>query len=655
MAKFRFDAISAASAKRPVEVKAEGRPSEYFGCKVFSRHNMFRYLPEKVYRHVTEMLETGSPLDEADVHAMADGMKRWAMDNGATHYTHWFSPLTGNTAEKHDAFIEPDGKGGVIEDFPASLLVQQEPDASSFPSGGMRSTFEARGYSAWDPTSPAFIIGDTLCIPTIFISYTGEALDYKAPLLKALRAVGKAATDVCHYFDRSTTRVLTYLGWEQEFFLVDEDLYLARPDLVLTGRTLMGHDSAKNQQLDDHYFGAIPARVAAFMRELEIEAMKLGIPTKTCHNEAAPNQFEIAPVYEECNLAIDHNMVLMSLMKEVARRHGFRVLLHEKPFKGINGSGKHCNWSLGTSSGASLLAPGKTDKENLRFITFVVNTLAAIYRAVYFNEPMYERMVTVSGDAIANPGNYLVKVGTPVSQVIEAAGGFANDERMQEAASLSKTKRHQNIVRVRNEIRDLGNVNVGAIEEYKALSERLTFLTTQHDDIVKSADDLREIIQRMTERMEKQFSEGFAKVAQAFNVVFTQMFGGGQGVLKLTEGENELEAGIEINVQPPGKKRQLLSLFSGGERALTAIAILFAMLKLKPTPFCILDEIEAALDDANIGYYADYLREYSQGTQFIVVTHRKGTMERCNALYGVAMEVQGVSKMVSVSLQDYEA
>ena len=380
MAKFRFDAISAASAKRPVEVKAEGRPSEYFGSKVFSRHNMFRYLPEKVYRHVTEMLETGSPLDEADVHAMADGMKRWAMDNGATHYTHWFSPLTGNTAEKHDAFIEPDGKGGVIEDFPASLLVQQEPDASSFPSGGMRSTFEARGYSAWDPTSPAFIIGDTLCIPTIFISYTGEALDYKAPLLKALRAVGKAATDVCHYFDRSTTRVLTYLGWEQEFFLVDEDLYLARPDLVLTGRTLMGHDSAKNQQLDDHYFGAIPARVAAFMRELEIEAMKLGIPTKTCHNEAAPNQFEIAPVYEECNLAIDHNMVLMSLMKEVARRHGFRVLLHEKPFKGINGSGKHCNWSLGTSSGASLLAPGKTDKENLRFITFVVNTLAAIYR-----------------------------------------------------------------------------------------------------------------------------------------------------------------------------------------------------------------------------------------------------------------------------------
>lgn len=380
MAKFRFDAARAASAKRPVEVKAPGRPSEYFGCKVFNRDNMFHYLPEPIYRHMTSVMEEGQKLCDDDVRAMAEGMKRWAMDHGVTHYTHWFSPLTGNTAEKHDAFIEPDGKGGAIEDFPAGLLLQQEPDASSFPNGGMRSTFEARGYSAWDPTSPAFIIGDTLCIPTIFISYTGEALDYKAPLLKALRAVDKAATEVCRYFDRSVTHVNTYLGWEQEFFLVDEDLFVARPDLVLTGRTLMGHDSAKNQQLDDHYFGAIPARVAAFMKELEIEAMMLGIPTKTCHNEAAPNQFEIAPVYEECNLAVDHNMVLMSLMKEVARRHGFRVLLHEKPFKGINGSGKHCNWSLGTTGGAPLLAPGKTDKENLRFITFVVNTLAAIYR-----------------------------------------------------------------------------------------------------------------------------------------------------------------------------------------------------------------------------------------------------------------------------------
>lgn len=380
MAKLRFDAVESAFAKRPVEVKEPGRPTEYFGSKVFNRVNMFKYLPADVFARMVEVMDGGAPLDSTLTEAMADGMKRWAMDNGVTHYTHWFSPLTGTTAEKHDAFIDLDGKGGVIEAFTSKLLIQQEPDASSFPSGGIRSTFEARGYSAWDPTSPAFIIDNTLCIPTVFISYTGEALDYKAPLLKSLAAVGKAATEVCRYFDKSVHRVNAYLGWEQEYFLVDEDLFLARPDLVLTGRTLMGHDSAKNQQLDDHYFGAIPVRVAAFMKDLEVEAMKLGIPTKTCHNEAAPNQFEIAPIYEECNLAVDHNMVLMSLMKEVARRHGFRVLLHEKPFNGINGSGKHCNWSLGTDTGVPLFAPGKTDKDNLRFITFVVNTLAAIYR-----------------------------------------------------------------------------------------------------------------------------------------------------------------------------------------------------------------------------------------------------------------------------------
>lgn len=380
MAKLRFDAVESAFAKRPLEVKEPGRPTEYFGSKVFNRINMFKYLPADVFARMVEVMDGGAPLDSTLTEAMADGMKRWAMDNGVTHYTHWFSPLTGTTAEKHDAFIDLDGKGGVIEAFTGKLLVQQEPDASSFPSGGIRSTFEARGYSAWDPTSPAFIIDNTLCIPTVFISYTGEALDYKAPLLKSLAAVGKAATEVCRYFDKSVHRVNAYLGWEQEYFLVDEDLFLARPDLVLTGRTLMGHDSAKNQQLDDHYFGAIPVRVAAFMKDLEVEAMKLGIPTKTCHNEAAPNQFEIAPIYEECNLAVDHNMVLMSLMKEVARRHGFRVLLHEKPFNGINGSGKHCNWSLGTDTGVPLFAPGKTDKDNLRFITFVVNTLAAIYR-----------------------------------------------------------------------------------------------------------------------------------------------------------------------------------------------------------------------------------------------------------------------------------
>lgn len=325
-------------------------------------------------------MDNGAPMDRDIADEVAAGMKRWASELGATHYTHWFQPLTEGTAEKHDAFVEHDGKGGMMEEFSGKLLVQQEPDASSFPNGGIRNTFEARGYSAWDPSSPVFVVDDTLCIPTIFIAYTGESLDYKAPLLKALRAVNKAAVDVCHYFDPNVKKVMAYLGWEQEYFLVDEGLYAARPDLLLTGRTLMGHEASKNQQLEDHYFGAIPTRVAAFMKDLEIQALELGIPVKTRHNEVAPNQFELAPIFEECNLAVDHNMLIMSLMRKVARTHGFRVLLHEKPFKGVNGSGKHNNWSLGTDTGTLLMAPGKTPEENLRFITFIVNTLMAVYR-----------------------------------------------------------------------------------------------------------------------------------------------------------------------------------------------------------------------------------------------------------------------------------
>lgn len=381
MSKLRFEVVTAAFGKKAIDVAvAPERPTKYYAEKVFNREKMYKYLPNDVYEKLIDVIDNGVPMDMSIADSVAEGMKQWAIENGATHYTHWFHPLTETTAEKHDAFIEHDGKGGVLEEFKGKLLIQQEPDASSFPNGGIRSTFEARGYSAWDPTSPAFLMGDTLCVPTVFISYTGEALDYKAPLLKALRAVDKAATDVCRYFDKNVKKVTTYLGWEQEYFLVDEGMLLARPDLLLTGRTLMGHDSAKNQQLEDHYFGSIPERVAAFMRDLEIEAMKLGIPTKTCHNEAAPNQFELAPIYEECNLAVDHNMLIMAIMKDVARKHGFRVLLHEKPFKGVNGSGKHNNWSLGTDTGIQLMAPGKTDKDNLRFITFVVNTLAAIYR-----------------------------------------------------------------------------------------------------------------------------------------------------------------------------------------------------------------------------------------------------------------------------------
>ena len=381
MSTLRFRVVESAFLKKPahVEVPAE-RPSEYFGKYVFNKEKMFKYLSEPVYRKLIDVIDNGSPLDRSIADAVAEGMKKWATEMHVTHYTHWFAPLTEGTAEKHDSFVEHDGKGGMIEEFSGKLLVQQEPDASSFPNGGIRNTFEARGYSAWDPSSPAFIVDDTLCIPTIFIAYTGESLDYKAPLLKALRAVNKAATDVCHYFDPEVKKVITYLGWEQEYFLVDEGLYAARPDLLLTGRTLMGHGSAKNPQLEDHYFGAIPTRVAAFMKELEIEALKLGIPVKTRHNEVAPNQFELAPIYEECNLANDHNMLIMSLMRKIARNHGFRVLLHEKPFKGVNGSGKHNNWSLGTDTGVLLMAPGKTPADNLRFVTFVVNTLMAVYR-----------------------------------------------------------------------------------------------------------------------------------------------------------------------------------------------------------------------------------------------------------------------------------
>ena len=385
----RFQVVEEAFKKRALDVEVpKERPSEYFGKYVFDRKKMYKYLPKEVYDKMIDVMDNGARLDRSIADAVAAGMKQWALEMGVTHYTHWFQPLTEGTAEKHDAFVEHDGKGGMIEKFSGKLLVQQEPDASSFPSGGIRNTFEARGYSAWDPTSPVFIIDDTLCIPTIFIAYTGEALDYKAPLLRAIHAVSRAATDVCRLFYDDVKKVTVNLGWEQEYFLVDEGLYSARPDLLMTGRTLMGHESAKNQQMDDHYFGTIPDRVQAFMKDLEIRALELAIPCKTRHHEVAPNQFELAPIFEECNLAVDHNMLLMSLMKRVARNHGFRVLLHEKPFDGINGSGKHNNWSLSTDTGVLLHAPSKPDpnspettaNETLRFVTFIVETLMAVYR-----------------------------------------------------------------------------------------------------------------------------------------------------------------------------------------------------------------------------------------------------------------------------------
>ena len=381
MSQLRFNVVEEAFSRKAIEVKLPKElPNEYYAKYVFNREKMFKYLPSKAYKALVNAIDNKEPISRELADSVAAGMKQWALEMGARHYTHWFHPLTDGTAEKHDSFIEHDGKGGVIEEFAGKLLVQQEPDASSFPNGGIRNTFEARGYSAWDISSPAFILDNTLCIPTIFISYTGESLDYKTPLLRALNSVDKAATAVAKYFDENVKHVNSYLGWEQEYFLVDEALYSARPDLVLTGRTLMGHESAKNQQLEDHYFGAIPSRVEAFMLDLELECHKLGIPAKTSHNEVAPNQFELAPIFEETNLANDHNLLLMSLIAEVARRHNFRVLLHEKPFAGINGSGKHNNWSLGTDTGVLLFAPGKTPMQNLQFITFIANVMAAVYR-----------------------------------------------------------------------------------------------------------------------------------------------------------------------------------------------------------------------------------------------------------------------------------
>ncbi len=422
MTKLRFKAVALASERKPLEVKKPtSKTSEYYGEKVFNRKAMTKYLSKETFKALNDAIDKGKSVDRNLAEHVAAGMRMWALENGVTHYTHWFHPLTDGTAEKHDAFVEHDGNGGLIEEFEGKLLAQQEPDASSFPSGGLRNTFEARGYSAWDPSSPAFIVGDTLCIPTIFISYTGEALDYKTPLLKALYAVDKAATDVVRYFNEDVKKIYSNLGWEQEYFLVDEDLFMARPDLALTGRTLMSHESSKNQQLEDHYFGAIPERVQRFMEELEYEAYALGIPVKTRHNEVAPNQFELAPIYEECNLAVDHNLLVMSIMDKVARKHSFRILFHEKPFKGINGSGKHNNWSLSTNTGINLLSPGKDTVENLRFITFVVNILAAVHK----NNALLKASISSAtnghrlGANEAPPAIISVFLGTQVSDVLD--------------------------------------------------------------------------------------------------------------------------------------------------------------------------------------------------------------------------------------------
>jgi len=433
MAQFRFRALEEVLNRKPNDVKREENlVSDFYGMNVFDRPKMKKYLSKEAFKAVIDAIDHGTPVDRKMADQVAQGMKSWALENGATHITHWFHPLTDGTAEKHDAFIVHGENGTVVETLSGSMLSQQEPDASSFPSGGIRQTFEARGYTAWDPSSPAFIVDNTLTIPTIFISYTGEALDYKTPLLRAIAAVDKAATEVCQMFDKNVTKVNANLGWEQEYFLVDEALFMARPDLMLTGRTLMGHSASKDQQLDDHYFSSIPTRVFRFMEDLENEAFKLGIPVKTRHNEVAPNQFELAPIYEELNLANDHNQMIMDLMKKIARRHNFAVLFHEKPFAGINGSGKHNNWSLSTDTGVNLYSPGKNPKSNLQFLTFVINTLKALHvnqdmlRASILTAPNTHRL----GANEAPPAIISAFLGTEVSKMLDMMEEAVVDRKM---------------------------------------------------------------------------------------------------------------------------------------------------------------------------------------------------------------------------------
>ncbi len=448
MAVIRFNALKEVFERKPVQVDPPSPlTSDYFGINVFDKVKMEKYLTGEAFEQVMEAVEKGTRIDRKVADQVAAGMKTWALEMGAIHYTHWFQPLTEGTAEKHDAFIEIKGDGSVIENFSGNLLVQQEPDASSFPSGGIRNTFEARGYTAWDPSSPAFIVGKTLSIPTIFVSYTGEALDHKTPLLKALHAIDKAALEVCQYFDKDVNKVISTLGWEQEYFLIDQALYNARPDLLLTERTLMGHASSKDQQLEDQYFGSIPERVACFMHELEIECYKLGIPVKTKHNEVAPNQYECAPIFEECNLAVDHNILLMDIMKRVAKHHNFMVLHHEKPFKDINGSGKHNNWSLMTNTGVNLLAPGKNPKTNLQFLTFLINTI----KAVYTHADLLRASIASAGNAHrlganeAPPAIISVFIGSQLTKMLDKLEKMVTSKKM---TPDEKTELKLNIIKV---------------------------------------------------------------------------------------------------------------------------------------------------------------------------------------------------------------
>ena len=522
MATFRFEALKAASNRKPVSVPKLGKKSEIFGSNVFNDKSMRQHLTPEAYKAVRAAMDYGVKIDRRMADYIALGMKEWAMSKGVTHYTHWFQPLTGTTAEKHDAFFETSFDGSdPVEKFSGSLLVQQEPDASSFPNGGIRNTFEARGYTAWDPTSPAFIFGTTLCIPTVFVSYTGEALDNKAPLLRALLAIDEAATEVAKFFDKNVKKVTPTLGWEQEYFLIDAALAASRPDILQTGRTLLGHVSAKGQQLEDHYFGSIPTRVLNYMRDLENECMLLGIPVKTRHNEVAPNQFELAPIFEETNLAVDHNSLLMDVMQKVAERHDFKVLFHEKPFKGVNGSGKHNNWSLATDTGVNLLAPGKTPNSNLQFLTFFINTIKAVAN---YEELLRASIASASNDHRlganeAPPAIISVFIGQQLTKVLEELEGVSTGKLSPE----EKTDLKLNVVgKIPDVLLDNTDRNrtspfafTGNKFEFRAVGSTAncaTSMTTLNAIVAKQLIDFRKEVEALIEK-------GLKKDEAIFNVL----------------------------------------------------------------------------------------------------------------------------------------
>ena len=509
MATKRLNAYNDVLNRTPKSVELDGKLSDLFGTLVFHSDVMREYLPSDTYKSMMEAINTGARLDRKLADQVATAMKDWALSKGATHYTHWFQPLTGTTAEKHDAFLKPIGPGRAIERFDGDMLVQQEPDASSFPNGGIRNTFEARGYTAWDPSSPAFLIGKTLCIPTIFISYTGESLDYKTPLLRALHCIDKAAVDVCQYFDKNVNKVIATLGWEQEYFLIDKALAKSRPDINLTGRTLLGHSSAKGQQLEDHYFGSIPERVNAFMREFEMESLRLGIPVTTRHNEVAPNQFECAPIFEECNLANDHNLLLMDIMEKTARKHNFRVLLHEKPFAGVNGSGKHNNWSLSTNTGVNLLAPGKNPKSNLQFLTFFVNTIMAIHE----NAGLLRAAIASAGNDHrlganeAPPAIISVFIGSQLSQLLD---DLEKNIKAGKMTPQDKTELKMNIGKIPQILLDNTDRNrtspfafTGNKFEFRAVGSSDNCATAMTALNVMVADQLEKLHEEVTAEIEK--------------------------------------------------------------------------------------------------------------------------------------------------------